>query len=57
MIAIASSISPDLSSVLSTSYGQPMAQIYYDAVGKNGAMGLMAVLTFVQFLMGLSVVS
>jgi len=32
-----------------------MAQIYYDAIGKNGALGLMALLMIVQFCMGLSI--
>lgn len=30
-------------------------QIYYDAVGKNGTLGLMTLLFIVQFLMGLSI--
>jgi|SRR3569833_403811 len=32
-----------------------MAQIYYDALGKRGAMGFMAFLFIVQYLMGLSI--
>jgi amino acid transporter len=32
-----------------------MAQIYYDALGKSGAIGLMTLLFIVQFLMGLSI--
>lgn len=32
-----------------------MAQIYYDALGKNGAMGFIAFLFIVQYLMGLSI--
>lgn len=48
-------MSPDLEGVLSSSFGQPMAQIYYDAIGKNGALGLMSLLMIVQFLMGLSI--
>lgn len=32
-----------------------MAQIYYDAVGKQGALGLMSLLFIVQFMMGLSI--
>ncbi|KAJ5238815.1 hypothetical protein N7468_003434 [Penicillium chermesinum] len=31
-------------------------QIYYDALGKNGALGFMAVVASVQFFMGLSIV-
>lgn len=53
-IVIASCINPDIESVLGSVYGQPMAQIYFDAVGKKGALGLMSLLFIVQFFMGLS---
>ena len=55
VIVIAACMSPDLDSLLESPFGQPMAQIYYDAVGKSGAIGLMSLLFFVQFLMGLSI--
>ncbi|KAF1998360.1 amino acid transporter [Amniculicola lignicola CBS 123094] len=55
VIVIAACINPDIESVLSTPFGQPMAQIYYDAVGKKGALALMSLLFIVQFLMGLSI--
>lgn len=55
MIVLASCISPDLESVLGSSFGQPMAQIYYDAIGKKGTLALMSLLFIVQFLMGLSI--
>ncbi|TVY75820.1 GABA-specific permease [Lachnellula suecica] len=55
MIVIAACINPDLDAVLSSPFGQPMAQIYYDAVGKKGTLGLMSLLFIVQFLMGLSI--
>ena len=55
MIVIAACINPDLESVLGSSFGQPMAQIYYDAIGKKGTLGLMSLLFIVQFLMGLSI--
>lgn len=32
-----------------------MAQIYYDALGKHGAMGFIAFLFIVQYMMGLSI--
>lgn len=32
-----------------------MAQIYYDALGKQGALGFIAFLFIVQYLMGLSI--
>lgn len=56
VIVLAATINPDLSSVTESKFGQPMAQIYYDAIGKHGAMGLMALLFIVQFMMGLSIV-
>jgi amino acid transporter len=55
MIVIAACINPDLEAVLGSSFGQPMAQIYYDAIGKHGTLGLMSLLFIVQFVMGLSI--
>ncbi|RDW74932.1 Gaba permease [Coleophoma cylindrospora] len=55
LIVIAACINPDLEAVLGSDFGQPMAQIYYDAVGKHGTLGLMSLLFIVQFLMGLSI--
>ncbi|KAF2740777.1 gaba permease [Polyplosphaeria fusca] len=55
-IVIAACINPDIESVLGSPFGQPMAQIYFDAVGKKGALGLMSLLFIVQFLMGLSII-
>lgn len=54
-IVIAACINPELDSVLGSPFGQPMAQIYYDALGKSGALGMMALLMIVQFLMGVSI--
>ncbi|KAB8300566.1 hypothetical protein EYC80_000724 [Monilinia laxa] len=48
-------MSTDLPTVLDSPFGQPMAQIYYDAIGKKGTLGLMSLLFIVQFLMGLSI--
>ncbi|KAL9576560.1 MAG: hypothetical protein Q9212_006995 [Teloschistes hypoglaucus] len=55
MIVIAATINPDLESVTRSQFGQPMAQIYYDALGKHATMGLMSLLFIVQFLMGISI--
>ncbi|KAK5010764.1 hypothetical protein LTR28_007922 [Elasticomyces elasticus] len=55
VIVIAACMTPDFESLLSSPFGQPMAQIYYDAIGKNGTLGLMSLLFIVQFLMGLSI--
>ncbi|KAI1916999.1 GABA-specific high-affinity permease [Ophidiomyces ophidiicola] len=52
---IAACMSKDISSILNTPFGQPMAQIYYDALGKPGALAFMSLLAVVQFFMGLSI--
>ncbi|KAI4176659.1 MAG: hypothetical protein LQ343_000950 [Gyalolechia ehrenbergii] len=54
MVVLAATITPDLESLTGSKFGQPMAQIYYDALGKQGTMGLMALLFIVQYLMGIS---
>ncbi|KIX07801.1 uncharacterized protein Z518_02455 [Rhinocladiella mackenziei CBS 650.93] len=54
-IVIAACMSQDLEHILGSPFGQPMAQIYYDALGKNGALGFMSLLMIVQFLMGISI--
>ncbi|CAG8943003.1 unnamed protein product [Penicillium salamii] len=50
---IASTMDPDVSNTINTKFGQPMAQIYYDALGREGALAFMAVMCLVQFLNGL----
>lgn len=55
VIVIAACIDPNIENVLGSVYGQPMAQIYYDALGKNGTLGFMSFLFIVQYLMGLSI--
>ncbi|MCJ1475515.1 GABA-specific high-affinity permease [Lambiella insularis] len=55
VIVIAGCMDTNISNILGSPFGQPMAQIYYDAVGKNGTLGLMTLLFIVQFLMGLSI--
>ncbi|KAF4535389.1 Gaba permease [Lasiodiplodia theobromae] len=54
-IVLAACMSQDLDSLVSSPFGQPMAQIYYDALGKKGALGFMTLMFVVQFLMGLSI--
>ncbi|KIW53910.1 hypothetical protein PV05_06318 [Exophiala xenobiotica] len=54
-IVIAACMSQDLEHILGSPFGQPMAQIYFDALGKNGALGFMSLLMIVQFLMGISI--
>lgn len=55
VIVIAATMSPNAASLLGSKFGQPMAQIYYDAIGKSGALALMTVLFCVQFMTGLSI--
>ncbi|CAG7991484.1 unnamed protein product [Penicillium olsonii] len=50
---IVSTMDPDVSNTINTKFGQPMAQIYYDALGREGALAFMAVMCLVQFLNGL----
>ncbi|KGO47337.1 Amino acid/polyamine transporter I [Penicillium expansum] len=56
LAVIASSMDKNIDGILNSKFGQPMTQIYYDALGKNGAMGFMVVVMIVQFFMGLSIV-
>lgn len=39
LIVISACIDQNLSNVLGSKFGQPMAQIYFDAIGKHGALG------------------
>lgn len=55
VIVIAACMDPNPENLLGSPFGQPMAQIYYDAIGKRGAMALMTILFIVQFMMGLSI--
>ncbi|KAJ5101344.1 hypothetical protein NUU61_003566 [Penicillium alfredii] len=53
---MAATMNPDVSKTINTKFGQPMAQIYYDALGKKGALGFMGVLCVIEFLIGLSLI-
>ncbi|CAL5872161.1 uncharacterized protein PFLUO_LOCUS6419 [Penicillium psychrofluorescens] len=53
---IATAMSHNVEGILNSKFGQPMAQVYFDALGKNGALGFMAVVMIVQYFMGLSIV-
>jgi amino acid transporter len=55
VIVIAAVITKDYESILGSSFGQPMAQIFFNAVGKKGTLGLMSLMFICQFLMGLSI--
>ncbi|KAF5093414.1 hypothetical protein D0Z00_004077 [Geotrichum galactomycetum] len=52
---VAATMNTDIAATLSTTTGQPLAQVYYDVMGKNWALGIMAVLGILQWFMGLSV--
>jgi amino acid transporter len=54
-IVLAACMNPDFEAVLGSAYGTPIAQIFYDAVGKNGALGLLSLVFIVQYFMGLSI--
>lgn len=53
---IAAVMDQDISTTYDSIYGQPMAQVYFTALGKKGALGFMGVLIVIQFLIGLSLV-
>lgn len=55
MAVIAACMDPDVTVILNTSSGQPMAQIYLDALGKNWTIGMMTMLFIIQWFMGLSI--
>lgn len=52
---VAACMSTDVAGILGTSTGQPLAQIIYDVMGREWALGIMAVLGILQWLMGLSI--
>lgn len=54
-IVIAACMTSDYNSILGTAFTQPMAQIYYNAIGKQGTIGLMSLMFICQFMMGLSI--
>lgn len=55
MAVLAACIS-DYDGIIGTAYGQPMAQLYMDTLGKKWTVGMMVVLFIVQWFMGLSIV-
>ncbi|KAF5106087.1 hypothetical protein DV452_005122 [Geotrichum candidum] len=55
MAVLAATIDKDFASVLDTSHGQPIAQIYMNALGKNWCIGMMVMLFIIQWFMGMSI--
>ncbi|EDK41051.2 hypothetical protein PGUG_05149 [Meyerozyma guilliermondii ATCC 6260] len=43
--------------ILGSKFGQPMAQIIFDALGKKWAMAFMTLIAFAQFMMGASILT
>ncbi|OQE18637.1 hypothetical protein PENSTE_c017G03030 [Penicillium steckii] len=56
LTVMAATMDPNVSNTINSKFGQPMAQIYYDALGKDGALGFMIVLCFIQYIIGLSLI-
>lgn len=56
MSILAATMDQDVTRVLHTPSGQPMAQIYMDALGKNWTVGMMSMLFIIQWFMGLSII-
>ncbi|KAJ5219630.1 hypothetical protein N7468_008834, partial [Penicillium chermesinum] len=56
LAVMAASMNPDVSMTINSKFGQPMAQVYYDALGRNGALGFMIVLCVIQYLIGQSLI-
>ncbi|KAI0264622.1 APC amino acid permease [Gloeopeniophorella convolvens] len=54
MLALAFNMGTDTASIMSSQYGQPMAQILFNSFGKNGVLAVWAVIVVVQFMMGMS---
>ncbi|KAJ5715463.1 uncharacterized protein N7483_012644 [Penicillium malachiteum] len=56
LAVMAATMKQDVTQTINSKFGQPMAQIYYDALGKHGALGFMIVLCIIQYLIGLSLI-
>ncbi|ODQ77943.1 hypothetical protein BABINDRAFT_40474 [Babjeviella inositovora NRRL Y-12698] len=56
-IVVGACITTDISSVIDTDFGQPMAQVIFNALGKKWAMAFMALIAFCQWLMGASILT
>lgn len=56
ILAVMAACIQDIPSILVTKFGQPMAQIYFDALGKKWTIAMMTLIFIVQWFMGLSIV-
>ncbi|KAH3666397.1 hypothetical protein WICMUC_005665 [Wickerhamomyces mucosus] len=57
MIVINACLPTDISSIIDTPSGQPLAQLFYDNLGKRWAIAFISLSAFCQFLMGCSIVT
>ncbi|KZT66736.1 amino acid transporter [Daedalea quercina L-15889] len=55
-VALAFCMGTDVDGILSSSVGQPMAQIFFNAFGQKGTLALWAFVVLVQYMMGSSMV-
>jgi amino acid transporter len=55
MAVLAATVDKDFSTVLNTAHGQPIAQIYINALGKKWGIGMMVMLFIIQWFMGMSI--
>ncbi|KAH3683435.1 hypothetical protein WICPIJ_005592 [Wickerhamomyces pijperi] len=57
MIVINACIGPDIAAVVGSPSGQPLAQMFYNSLGKEWAIAFISLAAFCQFLMASSVVT
>ena len=57
LICTTACMNPDVATVLSTDTGFPMAQIFYDSLGRRWAIAFMSLMAVCQWLMGCSLIT
>lgn len=57
LIVINACITTDIQSIISTELGQPLAQVFYDSLGKKWAIAFISLTAVCQFLMGASILT
>lgn len=57
IICINACVNPDIEAVISTDTGFPLAQIFYDSLGRNWAIAFMSLISACQWLMGSSILT
>lgn len=57
LICTTACMNPDISAVLGTDTGFPMAQVIYDSLGRRWAIALMSLMAVCQWLMGCSLIT